>query len=54
MTPEDKSYYSDGTYPLFKLMSDDHGLTLLEGEMFEIINCVRLMDEAHSKTEETK
>lgn len=46
MTPEDKAYYGDGYQPLFDLMVDEHGLLLLEGEMIEIINCVRKMDEA--------
>lgn len=53
MTPEDKAYYSDGYYPLFKLMLDEFGLTLLEQDMFEIINCVRKMDEARGGTKIT-
>lgn len=39
----EKTYYSNGYQPLFELMSD-HGLTLLESELYEIVNCVRLMD----------
>lgn len=46
MTPEDKAYYSDGYQPLFDLMSEEFGLTLLEQDMSEIMNCVRKMDEA--------
>lgn len=50
MTPEDKAYYSDGYQPLFKLMSEEFGLTLLEQDMSEIMNCVRKMDEASTIT----
>ncbi len=52
MTPEDKAYYSDGYYPLFKLMSDEFGLTLLEQDMSEIMNCVRKMDEVQDTSKE--
>lgn len=53
MTPEDKKYYSDGYYPLFKLMSDEFGLTLLEQDMSEIMDCVRKMDEAREVSKVT-
>lgn len=53
MTPEDKAYYSDGYYPLFKLMSEEFGLTLLEQDMTEIMECVRKMDEARRQSEIT-
>lgn len=29
------------TYPLFKHMSDEHGLTLLESELYEIVLLAR-------------
>lgn len=46
MTEEDIKHYSQGTYPLFELMTLTYGLNLVESELFDIIDCVRKMDEA--------
>lgn len=54
MTQEDKIYYSDGYQPLFNLMVKEWSLHLLESEMYEIINCVRLMDESHAENTYTE
>lgn len=46
MTEEEIKHYSQGTYPLFELMTLTYGLNLVESELLDIIDCVRKMDEA--------
>ena len=51
MGKSEEQYYPGHKYQgLFNLMSEQHGLTLLEDEMQEIINEVRKID-SHSPTE---
>lgn len=38
---EVEQYPTGELYPLFKYMSDNHDLTLLESEMFELIDFIR-------------
>ena len=45
----EKEYYSNGYQPLFNLMADN-GQIMVQDELFEIINCVRLMDKYQLET----